>query len=206
MKHLRKLETDLERGEKGVLKTGSLVETLRVTMSYPGLFAPACIKGRWLVDGGVVDPVPVGAARAMGAGVVIAVDLNSRIVSRNADLHPVVSIEKVQQPLRGGNKKNSELIEKILTFYERYEETIKEKSITHLNLHSRSSYTFDIIETIMTSISIMQGRITRMNLAVDSADILNQPRLGELKMMNFDQVEHAIEEGYLGVKEKLEDI
>nr|WP_136808186.1 patatin-like phospholipase family protein [Desulfosediminicola flagellatus] len=101
---MRKLETDLERGEKGVLKTGSLVEALRATMSYPGLFAPACIKGRWFVDGGVVDPVPVGAARAMGAGVVIAVDLNSRIVSRNADLHPVVSIEKVQEPLRGGNK------------------------------------------------------------------------------------------------------
>lgn len=52
----------------------------------------------------------------------------------------------------------------------------------------------------------MQERITRINLAVDRADILIQPRLGELKMMNFDQVEHAIEEGYLGVKEKLEDI
>ncbi len=64
----------------------------------------------------------------------------------------------------------------------------------------------DIIQTIMTSISIMQERITRINLAVDRADILIQPRLGELKMMNFDQVEHAIEEGYLGVKEKLEDI
>ena len=58
----------------------------------------------------------------------------------------------------------------------------------------------------MTSIGIMQERITRINLAVDRPNILIQPRLGELKMMNFDQVAHAIEEGYIGVQEKLEDI
>jgi NTE family protein len=58
----------------------------------------------------------------------------------------------------------------------------------------------------MTSIAIMQDRITRINLAVEPPDVLIQPRLGELKMMDFDQVEHVIEEGYTGVKEKIEDI
>ena len=52
----------------------------------------------------------------------------------------------------------------------------------------------------------MQERITRINLAVEPPDILIQPRLGELKMMDFDHVEHTIEEGYTGVKEKIEDI
>ena len=64
----------------------------------------------------------------------------------------------------------------------------------------------DIIETVMTSIKIMQERITRINLAVEPPDILIQPRLGQLKMMDFDQVEQTIEEGYIGVKEKIEDI
>lgn len=201
--------TDLERGEKVVLKTGNLVEALRATMSYPGLFAPVCIKGRWLVDGGVVDPVPVGVARAMGAGVVIAVDLNSRIVSHKSQLRGETRTDYRQLPSPDENKKSYELIEKIMSFYESYEETNKkgkDKNITPIDLPRRMSVAPDIVETIMTSISIMQERITRINLAVDRPDILIQPRLGELKMMNFDRVEHAIEEGYIGVKEKLEDI
>ena len=74
--------TDLQRGEKVVLRSGNLLQALRATMSVPGLFAPARFKGRWLVDGGIVDPVPVGVARATEADVVIAVDLNSGITSR----------------------------------------------------------------------------------------------------------------------------
>jgi NTE family protein len=198
--------TDLERGEKVVLKTGDIVDALRATMSYPGLFAPVCIKGRWLVDGGVVDPVPVGVARAMGAGIVIAVDLNSRIVSHNAQLRrEVPQIDKQLPPPEEG-RKTSELIEKMMSFYESSEDIHKNKNSTYLEQPRRQSATPDIIETIMTSISIMQERITRINLAVDRPDILIQPRLGELKMMNFDRVEHAIEEGYIAAREKLEDI
>jgi hypothetical protein len=52
----------------------------------------------------------------------------------------------------------------------------------------------------------MQERITRINLAVDQSDILIQPCLGELKMMHFDQVEHSIQEGYIGAQKKLENI
>jgi NTE family protein len=52
----------------------------------------------------------------------------------------------------------------------------------------------------------MQERITRINLAVEPPDILIQPRLGQLKMMDFDQVEQSIEEGYIGVKEKIDQI
>ena len=62
------------------------------------------------------------------------------------------------------------------------------------------------METVTSSIGIMQERITRINLAVDPPDILIQPRLGGLKMMDFDQVEHTIEEGHIGVMEKMEDI
>jgi NTE family protein len=64
----------------------------------------------------------------------------------------------------------------------------------------------DIIETVTTSVNIMQDRITRINLAVTPPDVLIQPHLGELKMLDFDQVEHTIEEGYIRAKEKVEDI
>jgi NTE family protein len=64
----------------------------------------------------------------------------------------------------------------------------------------------DIMETVSSAIGIMQERITRINLAVEPPDILVQPRLGEMSMMDFGQVDKAIEEGYEGVKDHLEDI
>ncbi len=62
------------------------------------------------------------------------------------------------------------------------------------------------METVSGAIGIMQERITRINLAVEPPDILVQPRLGEMKMMDFGQVEKAIEEGYQGVQDHLADI
>lgn len=198
--------TDLERGKKVVLQSGSIIEALRATMSYPGLFEPVRINGRWLVDGGLVDPVPVGMARAMGAEVVIAVDLNSRIVSRgpgfvagdeeNPEEIPFMSSPSEPRP-------RNELMKKIADFYEGVEKSLRYKTSEFLH---RDSVAPDIIETVMTSVGIMQERITRVNLAVDQPDILIQPRLGELKMMNFDQVEHSIAEGVISVQEKLADI
>lgn len=199
--------TDLERGEKVVIRSGDIIEGLRATMSYPGLFAPVRIKDRWLVDGGLVDPVPVGVARAMGAGVVIAVDLNNRIVSRarhtpvQSDHQKLIDLTPTGTGEEPGTR--SELIKKMTDFYENAGNSFKHKTSEFLH---REAATPDIIETVMTSIAIMQERITRINLAVDRPDILIQPRLGEMKMMNFDQVAHAIEEGYVSIQEHLEDI
>jgi NTE family protein len=192
--------TDLHRGDKVVLKSGNLLEALRATMSVPGLFAPVRVKDRWLVDGGLVDPVPVGVARATEADVVIAVDLNGSVVSRRKWPAPV---SVVLEPLVEKPEPANELLRKMADFYESAEMGLKNR-IGEL-LH-READTPDIIETVITSIGIMQDRITRINLAVEPPDVLIQPRLGELKMMDFDQVEHVIEEGYVGVMEKIEDI
>jgi len=197
---LMMVATDLETGDKVVLKSGNLINALRATMSQPGLFAPVRVKGRWLVDGGLVDPVPVGVARAIEADVVIAVDLNSAIVSRK---------KRKKQTLHTENKPDdqheykNELLKKLADYYENAEISFKKKINELLRIESSTP---DIIETVTTSIGIMQKRITRINLAVDPPDILIQPRLGELKMLDFDQIEHVIGEGYLGVKEKIEDI
>ena len=199
--------TDLLLGEKVVLNSGNIIEALRATMSFPGLFAPVQINGRWLVDGGLVDPVPVGVAQAMGAGIVIAVDLNSRIVSRGRSSQFLSTTQnQIKSPVvtaDGAPDTRNELMKKMAEFYESAESRFKIKTG---ELLKRDVNTPDIVETVMTSISIMQERITRINLAVDRPNILIQPRLGELKMMNFDQVAHAIQEGYIGVQEKLEDI
>ena len=192
--------TDLDTGKKVVLKSGNILTALRASMSTPGLFAPAKVKTRWLVDGGLVDPVPVSVARAMGADIVIAVDLSSAIISKQK--------LKKQQPrsektLVEQEEKKRELIKKLSAYYENAELSFK----TKINdLFKKEASTPDIIETVTTSINIMQDRITRINLAVTPPDVLIQPHLGELKMLDFDQVEHTIEEGYVRAKEKIEDI
>lgn len=192
--------TDLKKGVKVVLKSGNIMEALRATMSIPGLFAPVRIKERWLVDGGLVDPVPVGVAKAMGADVVIAVDLNSGMVSRREVREQVRMMEqnKVEEPVF-----QNELLQKLSDYYDSAEASFKTKIS---DLFHQESATPDIIDTVMTSINIMQERITRINLAVEPPDILIQPRLGELKMMDFDKVAHAIAEGHSGVVERIEDI
>lgn len=86
--------TDLGTGDKVVLKSGELMEALRATMAFPGLFAPVKVKGRWLVDGGLVDPIPVGIARATESDLVIAVDLNSGLISRNKNHCPARTDER----------------------------------------------------------------------------------------------------------------
>ena len=197
---LMMVATDLATGKKVVLKSGSILNALRATMSIPGLFAPVKVKGRWLVDGGLVDPVPVGVARALETDVVIAVDLNSGVVSRT---------KRMRQNRRAAKKTDhpqaykSELFEKLSDYYE----TAGINFTGRINeILGRESSTPDIIETVMTSINIMQELITRINLAVEPPDILIQPHLGQLKMLDFDQVDHTIEEGYAGVKDKIEAI
>jgi len=192
--------TDLVTGKKAVLKSGDIFRALRATTSIPGLFAPVKVKDRWLVDGGLVDPVPVGVARALEADVVIAVDLNSGVVSPK---RPEKKVAPPSPKTENSFAYKSELLKKMVDYYEHAENSFTSKISVLLN---RESGTPDIIETVMTSINIMQERLTRINLAVEPPDILLQPRLGQLKMMDFDQVEQTIEEGYLSVKEKLEDI
>lgn len=192
--------TDIDTGDKVVLKSGELMEALRATMSYPGLFAPVRIKDRWLVDGGLVDPIPVGIARATEADIVIAVDLNSGIVSRDKSHCPVEPGEQKKE-LRQVPK--GELGKKLMDFYTNAGTSLKRKMSDFLGTDPTMP---DIMETLTNSIGIMQDRITRINIAVDPPDILIQPRLGATKMMDFDHVAHVIEEGYISVKEKIEDI
>ena len=107
--------TDLDTGKKVVLKSGNILAALRASMSTPGLFAPARVKNRWLVDGGLVDPVPVSVARAMGADIVIAVDLSSGIISKQKRKMQKFQSEKT--PVEQEENKN-ELIEKLSDYYE----------------------------------------------------------------------------------------
>ncbi len=79
----RALATDLETGDPVVLRSGDLATVLRASMSAPGVFAPVELDGRLLVDGGLVDNLPVGLARSMGVDVLIVVDVSFPLARRD---------------------------------------------------------------------------------------------------------------------------
>ena len=147
-----------------------------------------------------MDPVPVSVARATGVDIVIAVDLSSGSVSKIK--HKKRKNLSEQTPVKHTQSRN-ELIQKLSLYYESAEFSFKSKIN---DLFKKEAAMPDIIETVTTAINIMQNRIARVNLAVTPPDVLIQPHLGDLKMLDFDQVAHTIQEGYARAKEKINDI
>ncbi|HOQ42641.1 MAG: NTE family protein RssA [Deltaproteobacteria bacterium ADurb.Bin151] len=79
----RAIATDIETGDAVVLGKGELVKAIRASMSIPALFAPVEIDNKMLVDGGVANNLPIDIVRQMGADVVIAVDISTKLSSRD---------------------------------------------------------------------------------------------------------------------------
>ena len=84
--------TDLNTGERVVMHDGDLLSAVRASMSIPGVFRPVERDGRVLIDGQLVDPIPIAACRAMGADKVIAVDINPPNSAENAKPFSKVNI------------------------------------------------------------------------------------------------------------------
>src|SRR5205085_10132863 len=80
------IATEIGTGHEIWLTRGRLAEALRASYALPGIFAPVQIGGRWLMDGALVNPVPISAARALGARVVIGVNLNADLIGRGATI------------------------------------------------------------------------------------------------------------------------
>lgn len=203
-KHFEELEiplkvvaADMHSGDQVILDSGDLLKALRASMSYPGLFAPVFHKSRWLVDGGLVDPVPVGVARAMGADIVIAVNLDSELISRKRH-QKTEGVPDIKPPLV-----RNDFLQNLTARYEAAEKIIRNRLELQKKGEATTPGTWQVINA---SIQIMQDRVTRVNLAVNPPNILVTPRLGDLKLLEYDQVEHAIEEGYIATQNKINDI
>ena len=183
--------TDLNNGTEVWLQHGDLLDAVRASVALPGLFTPCKQNGRWLVDGGLVDPVPVSLCRAMGAEIVIAVSLNADIVGKhvrnNHTHHHAVSVST-------SNEKQPELWDRISAQLGKAMQ--EQKTLLLGRLFGDSLNTPGVIDILAGSINIMQDRITRSRMAGDPPDIILSPRLSQLGLMEFDRGAMAIEEGH----------
>ncbi|MGE3624376.1 MAG: patatin-like phospholipase family protein [Bdellovibrionales bacterium] len=181
--------TDLVTGHEIWLQRGDLVEAMRASFSLPGIFPPVKIEGRWLADGALVSPLPVAACRALGADMVIAINLNADIIG------------KARRP--GSNVPTAAGFDLL----QMLEETDSQEKLGLMDSLARRVFRRDydgpsMFGVMTASLNIMQDRITRSRLAGDPPDVHIAPRLGHLGLLEFDRSEEAIHEGEAAVMRK----
>ena len=79
--------TEVRTGHEIWLTHGRMVDAMRASYALPGIFSPVLVGDRWLVDGALVNPVPVSAARALGAEIVIAANLSSDVFTHSTTIY-----------------------------------------------------------------------------------------------------------------------
>ena len=189
--------TDLESGREIWLQHGQLAEAVRSSISLPGLFTPYRTRnGRYLVDGGLVNPVPVSLCRAMGADVVIAVNLNTEIVGKHMRSTRRVSEEFFEQEeqspaAESEDQKQIRLAES--DFFKKVSQLFSDNASRDNGAAVETAP--GMMEVVATSLNIMQDRITRSRMAGDPADLVLSPRLSHIGLMEFYRAEEAIAEG-----------
>lgn len=164
--------TEMSTGREIWITRGPVLQAARASCALPGLFSPVQYEERWMLDGGLVNPVPVSACRAMGADVVIAVNLNAQLVGAHLS-----SVSRAQAEAAQPATDRS--------FWQRV--------AGYLSSGEGGSPGF--FDVIAASINIMQDRVTRSRMAGDPAEVALVPLLEDFALMDFHRAGEAIAEG-----------
>jgi NTE family protein len=173
--------TSLNTGAEVWLRSGSMLEAVRASIALPGVFTPVRREGSFLVDGGLVNPVPVSLARAMGADIVIAVDLGSDILGRRFrparhTVTPAGGVQKWLLDLRASLGAAAEV--------ESHDDAAQPS----------------IPDVLAACMDIVLVRIARSRMAGEPPELVVAPRLAQLRLFDFHRAHEAIEEGRLAVE------
>lgn len=226
LKPFASVATDLYTGREVVFNSGPIADTIQASCAIPALFAPVAHGDRWLVDGAVVNPVPVNLCRQLGADFVIAVNLN-------ADFRPL-RLEKLRQDHEENQRKTEDFFTKSQNVLRQWfspdnkqddgkqeEKKLEDKDIQKEQSSStedNNSVASTLIETaeervtevpakvnkrnppgimsvMSSSLEILQARVTRSRLAGDPPDILIEPQLTDVGIMEFHRAKELCEKG-----------
>jgi NTE family protein len=190
------ISTEIGTGHEVWLTRGSLALALRASYALPGIFPPVHIGGRWLVDGALVNPVPVSAARAFGARVVIAVNMEADRFGRGATIASHGADPGDGQSVISKEPRNG--FARLRSIFSA-ERALKRQIIAG---NGRPSLTTVMVE----SFNIMQDRLTRMRLAGDPPDVHITPRIGPIGWLDFHHAAEAIEIGRAATEKAIESI
>lgn len=182
--------TELNSGKEVWLQDGSLMDAIRASMSMPGILTPFQRGTEWLVDGGLVNPIPVSLCRYMGADIVIAVNLNSDIMGRR-----FLSRDK-RPPVKNGKSALSQKLASLING------KLKSGQVSNFKrlIQEQPERGPSLIQVISKSVYIMQDRMTKQRLASDPPEILISPHLAHIGLLEFNRGEESIEEGYRAMR------
>jgi NTE family protein len=182
--------TELGTGHEVWLNKGDLVTALKASFALPGIFRPVQINGRWLIDGALVNPIPVSVCRALGARIVIAVNLNCDLFGKGGVIHDQEALAEPanadDQMLPGNGRGAVHLL--------------------HRQIFGRSNGAPGMSAVMMDAINITQDRIARSRLAGDPPDITIGPRTGSIGLFDFHRAEEAIALGAKAAESQLDEI
>ncbi|MCW5626206.1 MAG: patatin-like phospholipase family protein [Burkholderiales bacterium] len=184
----RAVATDIMTGDEVAIDAGDIIEAVRASIAIPGILTPVRSNGRVLADGGLVNPVPVSTARAMGADIVIAVDLNHDVIAHRMSL--------LKPPPDAKPNVMARLLDGI--------NAIDNPALAQFRAWLQQEPLPGIFDVLAASIYITQARITEANLRYFKPDVLIQPPLGGVKFLEFHRAEEIIEIGYRAACEQLE--
>ena len=173
------IATELSSGREIWLRQGKLFDVVRASIATPGLFTPVIHNGTVLVDGGLVNPVPVSMCRAFGAEIVIAVDLSWGKLGPYRNMGRELAAPP-EEPSWFGRLTNSWL--------GGVRKTGAEPQIP------------SIFEVFNTALDIVEQRVARSRLAGEPADILITPLLPNFGAMEYHRAKEAIAEGRAAVE------
>ncbi|MEJ2060811.1 MAG: patatin-like phospholipase RssA [Gammaproteobacteria bacterium] len=189
--------TGMETGREVWLREGNLFDAIRASIALPGLFRPYKVDGDWLLDGGLVNPVPVSVCRMLGADVVIAVDLNADLLEVPGTANKLVKrLEQFQgKELTNRFKERlGDLAGKVLPLGDQEQVVEDEEELPSL------------LEVLARSINIMSMRITRSRMAGDPPEVVIAPHARHIGLMEFHRVEEAIDIGRNEVRNEMQRI
>lgn len=182
---------DLDSGKEVWIRKGSMLGAVRASSGLPGLFTPIHHDGRWLVDGGVLNPVPVSLCRALGADFVIAVNLN-RPVKKGRRRSQQKDAEKTEAHDMTSAAEGTELLARWSGLLENFVSSIR------TDRHPEEPAMIDVIYKTM---NIMQDQILRNRMLADPPDLVVTPSLDEFHMMDFHRAAEAIAAGRSAVEQ-----
>jgi NTE family protein len=180
--------TDLLSGAEAILDSGDVTEAVRASIAVPGLLTPVRWNERILLDGGLVNPVPVSVVRAMGADIVIGVDVSIDVIeSRLARIHETATARYTASAAR---------LHEVLC-------AMNNPAAKQLDAWVHRAPMPGIVDVLMSAIYVMQAKIAKANLERHPPDLLIRPSLGSIRFMDFDRAGEIIELGYQAAKSAL---
>jgi len=182
--------TEIGTGHEVWMNKGHLVDAMRASYALPGIFKPVNINGRWLFDGAMVNPVPVSVCRALGASIVIAVNLNSDVFGKGTVIpsHEAIEIEAPQENTEKEKRPNYSLSDLRTRFFK------------------DNSEAPGLSTVMLDAFNITQDRIARARLAGDPPDISIVPRVNEIGLFDFHCAQQLIEMGHQATLRAREDL